>query len=244
MPYQPTNRYTAPPGPLHSDYAPPSPPRYAVPGSKSAKDKAQHIIISLCSTGGFIWTWQNAGDSWRLLLIPLTFAALWPFLPMLQDWLITWHLKRHSETYVYSHDLLSQELKDSQAEWSAKHNATRRNRQDVTLKKSQEQERLEAMNSELAERLRAVLPDQSTRILSGYTPTMRRLIDLARENEAGVVSDRRAQAAGISQRQYIPARDTLLAAGVLYKHGQVFRLQPEYLMADNPHSSIEERIAA
>ena len=247
MPYQP-NRYNPPQAPLQSDYAPLSPPRHAVPGTKDVKSRAGNILLSVISTGLIIRLWQmtepyhDLDPAWRWLVLPLLLGAAWPFLPMLQDGLITRHLGKHSDTYVYVHRIMAEEVTATTEEWSQRHNTTRNRDQRVTLTKGEREEALEASNQALAERLRT-MQDQPTQRLASYTPAMRALVDLARTNDAGVVSERRAAVAGIPTRAFLEARNELVKAGILYQHGQVFRLQPEYILAEDPHTTIAERIA-
>jgi hypothetical protein len=236
--YQP-GKYTPPQSPIHADYAPPGPPRHAPPGTRDAKSKAGHIAISVLATIGALWIYQNLDGTWRLLTLPLALGAMWPFLPMLADWFIVWQLRKAGSVYNFAHDALIRALINSDADYSSKHYNTARRNQDVTLRKAQEQERLEAENDALRRRVRETT--QPIGPLPAYTADMRRLVDLGLSNDARIVSERRALAAGMSQRAFLAARQELIRAGIVYQaENGYFYLND--LFTD--HDQVTQRLAA
>lgn len=150
----PYNRYNKPVAPLNGEYHLPAPPRHSLPGTKTAKDKAGHVCLSVACSVGLVVVWrlvldQTINACFGVLMVPLLIGAVWGFIPLLQDWIITYNLARHSYTYNSIHQMNAEELRAVSEEWSVKHNGANHSRQEIELTRRQKEERLEAENRRL-----------------------------------------------------------------------------------------------
>jgi hypothetical protein len=154
----PHNRYNKPVAPLSGEYHLPAPPRHSIPGTKTAKEKAGHVFLSVLCSVVFVWVFLRTNSAeldrcFSFALLPLGFGVLWGLVPLVQDWLITINLARHSATYHNIHTLNAEELRAVSYEWSTKHNGAQDTRQRIELQRRAKEERLEAENRRLLQAL-------------------------------------------------------------------------------------------
>jgi hypothetical protein len=198
-----------------------------VPGTRTAGDKAKHILLSLLSAGGLLavlaWVANGGPGGLLLLCLPLCLGMAWAYTPMLQDVVIAVYLRHEYDHYIYEGQETGRIVRSTQLAHSARYNGIQNTQQKIVLTNPAEVDKLYSTNAELQAALYRVLaPPEETQPLEGLTPDQVRLVNIARKY--GNASVRNAARDGLTGPAYIIARDALLQAGILEQAGQSVRL--------------------